>query len=215
MYKICIICGKEAAIENFCTDCFLNQKDLFYINNFDLKICQCNSYFSERDWKHFENLDETVKKIVEDNIKTEYKIIKKLIKLKKIGNKYHVEIICRGYIYPCKKIKGERKNIVVKIKTVKCDRCKKLSGGYYESVLQLRTKKDFLEKTKFLDHYRNSISNIEKIKEGYDIFLLEKGVAKKIANEFKLLGLKIKITNKLFGVRKGKRIYRVYYSIKD
>ncbi|MEM7826661.1 MAG: NMD3-related protein [Candidatus Aenigmatarchaeota archaeon] len=211
MKRICIICGKEAKIEDFCEICWLKQKSLFDIENLELKVCKCNSWLDKNNWKRFKNLDEIVKDIIKNRIKTENRIIEKNIELKRIGNKYSASIECKGYIYPSKTIKTEKKTIVVKIKKLMCDRCRKLSGMYYEAVLQVRTKKDI---SRMLPKKRD-ILKIDRLKNGYDVFIMKRGLARKIIKELKSLNFNIKESYKLLGKGGGKKIYRCYYSIRD
>jgi len=214
MKRLCIICGKNAVIGNFCEDCWLKRQNLFKINDLEIKICSCNSYFNGKTWKHFNSLDNAVERFIKDNIKTKNKIIGKNIKLKKVGNKYNVNIECVGYILQSKKIKHEKKNIVVKITNVKCERCKKLSGNYYESVLQIRTTNSNMP-AEIIKKHREDILKVKKVRNGFDIFILKKNIAGAIAKKLKSRGFEIKISNKFLGMKKGKKIYRYYYAVKD
>lgn len=204
----CIKCGKDAKVGNFCERCFLESNELFDIDNSELYFCRgCSGYFLKNEKV---NIDDVVKK----GIKSENRIKKIQIKKKKIGNKIYVTVICSGYIKPCKKLKEEAKKILINIKKRMCDTCIKLSGGYYEAMIQVRG--DNREKIFNIIKKLSSkalISSIEKAKLGYDIKFVSKKDATKIANQMRKK-FSVKDTYKLVGEKKGKKLYRNFYVIR-
>lgn len=203
----CISCGKIATIETFCDDCWLKTKSLFQIEDFEIKACRkCNAILYKTSWKKNSKNEELIKKIALSKIKTNNKIIEKDAFIRKIGNRYFLTIICKGFIHPCKKQKEESRNIFVKIIETLCDRCRKISGGQYDAVVQIRT-------NKYVPIRQMKPDKIERVKEGLNLYFLNKKDSQKALKLLK--GFKIKRSFKLIGEKDTKRIYREYYSVKD
>jgi len=210
MRRICILCGKPAEIDNFCCDCWLKTRELFNIEGFEIIACECGSYYYKGEWRRFENLDELIKQLVRSRIETGNEIVDVDVSLKKAGNVYTVTVRAKGYIKPCKKIKEEEKTIRVRVRWRKCERCRKILSNYYEAVFQIRRCEIPQEIANMISDY---ISKIEEQKNGFDIYLIDKKIAKKAVKRFKELGFKIKVSYEYVGIKKGKRLYRDIYSI--
>jgi NMD protein affecting ribosome stability and mRNA decay len=206
---LCIKCGREAVIGNFCENCFLEKEKLFDIEDFTIAICDCGSYYDEI-WQKPRATDEIIRCLIEKKIKTKNKITGKKILLKKVGNRVFASVVCSGFISPCKKSKEEEKRISILIKIKKCDQCVKLIGGYYEAVLQIRGDYDnIFDKIKC---HLPKTARIGKIKHGYDIRFLRKSDAAKVSR--KLIEFEIKKSFKFVTTKKGKKLYRNYYSVR-
>lgn len=203
----CISCGKEATIEAFCDDCWLKNKTLFQIEDFEIKVCRkCCKILDKDRIGRYELNDDSIKRVAISKIKTKNKLVEKEAFVRKIGNRYSVTIVCKGFIFPCKKQKEESKNIFIKIRETLCDLCRKISSEQYDAIIQIRTNKPLPIKQMKPD-------KIERVKEGLNLYFLYKANAQKA---LKLLrGFKIKRSFKLVGEKDTKRIYREYYSVKD
>lgn len=196
----CIKCGKKAVVDVFCEDCFLSQKKLFDLKDFSLSVCNCGKYY-KNGWVKEENL---IEKEIERRLKVHGVIKKKNIKLKRKGGYLIASVTCSGLIKPCKKMKKEARDIKIFIKKRKCDVCSKISGGYYESVLQIRGK----NAEKILRRIPiPKTARIEELKQGYDIKLLKKKDAYSIIKDLK----PEKKSFKFVGTKKGRKLYREYY----
>ena len=211
MKQICVKCGMEAKIVNLCNDCFLSSRQLFSIENFEINVCRdcgfCKDGCIEKGKE-----EEGLKKIIRERIKTSNSIQKTKIILKHFGNKCSAVITCYGYINPCKQIKKETREATIKITARKCDTCSKLSGGYYEAVVQVRgdDKEEILKKIKtFVSKDKPVITSIEKTKYGYDLKFIRKSAAARVAKQFGVA----KKSYKFVATKKGKKIYRNYYLV--
>ncbi|MBS3056057.1 MAG: hypothetical protein J4473_01335 [Candidatus Aenigmarchaeota archaeon] len=125
--------------------------------------------------------------------------------IRKILNTYEIEISA-----------GNKKFIyIAKITRKKCANCIKILGNYHEAVIQIRGER-------VNEFYNNIIKNLsngeitstERKKEGIDIKLVNKGTAKKIARRIKNLSIAVKQSFRFVTSKKGKKLYRVYYSIR-
>ena len=116
-------------------------------------------------------------------------------------------------------INKEGKNIRITRKTdlvktvVTCIDCSRLSGGYYEAIIQLRGDKTRVEK--YLGKLSNALGNkllkAGEVKGGADIYSVDNKMTMQMCNN---LGFRYILTKKLVGEREGKRLYRVTYSIR-
>lgn len=206
----CIKCGRNAGIENLCEKCFLERENLFSIDNFSLFVCDCGSYY-DNHWNDPETIDKVILDQIKKRVKTKNRVTKISINLKKYGNKVLARVVCSGYIRPAKAIKKEERQITITLNRKKCENCVKFLGGYYEAVLQLRG-----------DRIEKILSGIEKfmpkarpteVKGGCDIRFVKKGDAKRVAKQLKRR-FDVKESFKFVTTKKGKRLYRNYYSIK-
>ncbi len=108
-----------------------------------------------------------------------------------------------------------RKPFEFEKKIVICPDCSKISGGYYESVIQLRGNEKRVAKyarilTEML-RKRTFITKTEEKHGGTDIFA---GSTRAVLEAVAELGLRAKITRKLVGTKEGKRAYRATFSIR-
>ncbi len=211
----CIKCGKKATSENFCDDCFLQQRDLFTSGNISLILCkECDKYFGGQ-WLYYKDEKELVKELIAKKIITKNRIKKKEIFLRPSGGGYIAKIKCTGFISPCMKEKTEERTARIIIKKIKCDECVKLSGKYYEAVFQIRgANQERIMKKIEAKIKKTPISRIEEMKHGYDIFFISKKDAASVASNMKHLNITVKKTYKLVGEKKGRKLYREYYSLR-
>lgn len=197
----CIKCGKPAKIGNFCRECFVESHSLF--NAEDLKMGFCGICGI--------NEDEIITKI-EKSIKSNNIITHKKISLRIIGNRAYATVICNGKISGVKKT--ETKKMLVMLRKKMCDMHVKLSGGYYEAMMQIRgpNKEDILKQARHLLP-KKSISNIEVLNEGYNIKVMRKANAAAAAKGLRKKFF-VKDSYKLVGNKKGQNLYRNFYAVR-
>ena len=116
-------------------------------------------------------------------------------------------------------INKERKNIRVTRKldlfktVVTCIDCSRLSGGYFEAIIQLRGDKARVEK--YLNKLDNALGakllKAGEVKGGADLYSVDNKLAMQLLNK---LELRYILTKKLVGEREGKRLYRTSYSVR-
>jgi len=107
------------------------------------------------------------------------------------------------------------KRITVEIATTVCPECSRISGGYFEAIVQIRGDPYKVEKyaAKLMDRLKE-ITFITKTEEkhgGVDIYA---GKSKPVVAMFNELGTKVLITSKLVGVSQGKRLYRTTFLVR-
>ena len=96
-----------------------------------------------------------------------------------------------------------------------CPRCSRMSGGYFEGIIQLRGKKDKAHKIADSMIRRLSrstfISKTDEKDEGVDIYV---GDSKAVVSMMAELGYRCLITKKLVGQDEGKTLYRTTFLIR-
>ena len=119
------------------------------------------------------------------------------------------------------KTKKAEQVVNVTLKMVKCNLCEKEGTQYYEAVLQVRSNNfNILDKSiEFLqarvENLRNRgmfINKVERMDDGYDLYMTNKGIAQSLGRELQaLFGGEFKSSAKLFSKNKqtSKNIYRV------
>ena len=197
----CPICGKEIEKLGVCDNC--KKIKLTKRRNY-IEVCKKCGRIHYKQGFQYVDLKFPLKNIYKEKVEiVDYEILENKIKLK--------------VKYENKVIEDE-----INIKYSVCKDCIRKDSHYYESIIQLRTSnnrellefiKDFVEN---INMPRNFISKIEDRKEGIDIYLGSKKIAKKITRILKKENYKIKSSFSLWGKNKeGKELYRDIYCIRD
>lgn len=197
----CIVCGKNAEIDNFCKKHYMERIKLFEIKDFSIYACQ--------DCGKGEPDDDYIKKQIKWNFKAKEVDIHKKI----VGNRIIATITATGKIGHGLE-KKEKRYVKITMHKRKCDLCIKKSGGYFESVFQIRGK-DKDEILGIIEKLSNTddISSINLVKPGYDVKFISK---KKAATLAKTLKRNFSVTGsyKLIGQKKDKKLYRSFYAVR-
>ena len=220
--KFCPKCGREVEKlhDGLCEKCFLEKTKLEIPEKIALKECKrCGKiYFDKNSAETVEGaVDKVLTKILEkpDIQSATYRIK---------GDKIHVALNLKyGDLE-----KPEERIILFVLKKITCKSCSMVAVGYYQSIIQLRVPEKLIEKIvedmqQQVENFRECdamafISKIERKKEGVDIYIGSKSVAKKLAKCIKTkFKAKIKISNKLGGFVDGRQVFRdtILISISD
>jgi len=199
----CPKCGKEVnqLIKNLCRECFLESFTI-KLPKIILKKCKvCGKYYDKRF------LGEK-----EEFIEIELKKILKNLDVKEVNywlnNFLHLKLLFKVEDFQLEK------EIEVELKEEKgiCRYCSLRLSNYWEAILQIRGRKgeilkeieEILKKEK---HKLAFISRVVELKNGFDIYLGSKKIARKIAKKFEKEA-ELKITRKFYGFKQGRRIYK-------
>ena len=204
--KFCFICGKktEKLINGYCEECYNKKFKLLEVPKelTVIKCSKCGKIKQKNAWKDIE---------IEDIIKNNVKILGKKVKIKINENK----VFAKGYLTNSKSIKEESYEIKIKVIKKLCLNCLKKLSGYYEAVIQLRgnLSKEVLNLIdKEIDG--KSFYKVENLKEGLNLYIGNKNIANKIAENIKKkYGFKFKKSFKLFTRKEGKDVYKDFILI--
>ncbi|MEM5766217.1 MAG: NMD3-related protein [Candidatus Aenigmatarchaeota archaeon] len=212
--KFCPNCGKKTQrlYEGFCEDCFLLK--FSFLNKLpeilEIKECKlCGKFFFK---KCFPSIEDLVEFFLQDFLKE-----KELasISYRISGSKIYTKLITK--INDLKKT--EEKSIDLRIKKIICQVCSMKNSGYFQAILQVRAPKNILGKIReeienqiiYLNQYDRLafISSFKENENGFDVYIGSKRSAYQIARILKARFMaKIKITRKIAGKIKGKKVYR-------
>jgi nonsense-mediated mRNA decay protein 3 len=204
--KFCFVCGKknEKLIEGYCEDCYNEKFKLIKIPK-NLKIVQCSKCGKIRHGDGWSDIK------LEDFIKQKLKITGNNVKVEIKGEKIFVS----GILENSKKSKEEVHELKVKPEKIVCYDCTCRLGGYYETILQLRG--DVTDNIlNFLDEHirKKSYYRVEKIREGYDLYVGDKNIAKTLAEYLaKKYRFKIQKSYRLYTRKDGVDHFKIYILI--
>ncbi|MGC8479337.1 MAG: NMD3-related protein [Candidatus Micrarchaeia archaeon] len=108
------------------------------------------------------------------------------------------------------------KKILLLYKKILCDECNKRAGSYYEGVMQLRGDKARIERfiervNTYFEKRGEFIAKIKNVDNGIDVYLSNKKLAEAYISSHHL---EVVRSYTLYGVKKGKKVYRHTYSIR-
>ncbi len=230
----CIECGKEEKLyENLCKNCFLNLKTFFKVPKvIKLTLCTlCNARLKGKHWEEVSSDDEGIEKTVKENIWTKpgiqiQKISMKLDQTKTniVKAKIDIDAQCDDLNIK-KKLESE-----IKINYITCSRCSRISGSYFEAIIQVRATNRNLDDeeiirteeivhSSFLNSDRGSenafLTKIEYLHGGVDFYLGSSKFARQITKKFitEFAG-KSKESSTLVGRKDGRDMYRSTFIVR-
>ncbi len=108
------------------------------------------------------------------------------------------------------------KRIGLDVKRTMCIDCYRRTSGYYEAIFQLRGHRDAAERmmkkfVNFIETRGSFISRLDELDGGYDIYTSDKKVASAF---FDYYGLKPKRSYTLYGLQRGRKVYRNTYMLR-
>lgn len=109
------------------------------------------------------------------------------------------------------------KKVKINWKKQLCERCNRLSGGYYEAVIQLRGSdlakmERFIDKlTRYFEMRNEFVTKVNKADNGLDVYLSNKKLASAYLSS---RGIKAVTSYTLYGLKQGKKVYRHTYAVR-
>jgi|Deesub1362A_J573_1020465.scaffolds.fasta_scaffold00125_58 nonsense-mediated mRNA decay protein 3 len=221
----CAICGEETEYE-ICSKCYLERNELFEFRPYiEIRKCsKCGRFFSGK-WCEKDIYDAVMDEIMKNfTCDEEFEI--KNFEIKEMGEN-------TGILSFDGSFRGEKISFEVpfelRIDYEVCERCSRISGGYYESIIQLRAENRELESEeiqiattiiqnsieKEKDNPKAFVSKVVQRKEGIDYYIGDRNLGKKLIRKIEeRLGGRIKESKKISGRIDGRDIFRTTYSIK-
>ncbi len=232
----CPKCGKDTDVffENMCKECFMENRTLIQCPAvLYSRICPtCGSLYKRGRWSSREDEEETIRECVNDSIKqdNEAKDLKLTLTPKRLDySRYRVHIDAVATI------KGApieaAQDTEMRISWETCDTCSRVSGGYYEGIVQIRADKRLPTKEE-LDKCTQIARDVAKrsrdkgerlafiaqtldLYEGIDFYVgvikLGKQICRAIIDVF---GGKFLEFPKLVGQKNGVDLYRITFALR-
>ena len=230
----CVKCGtEEDLIDNLCGRCYVEAAELTKAPfNIDITICRgCTSFLNKKQWNYFENIDELIDQEILSALKVDSNVeIENIDITHKVEDEYRRKILIdlKGAVAGMNV--EEEVSVRLNLKRGICERCSKIAGKYYESILQIRGE-DHKLSNKTLDKIRmlvtkeiarisrkdrgSFISREYDIHSGIDFYLGKNGDGKSLAKMLgSRYGSRVKESSTLVGKKDGKDYYRVTYLVR-
>ncbi|MGC8651915.1 MAG: NMD3-related protein [Candidatus Micrarchaeia archaeon] len=108
-----------------------------------------------------------------------------------------------------------KKEVKLDIEHKTCQMCYRMHSGYYEAVLQLRgggeaVKKMMARFSSYVERHGAFIAREEEVRNGYDLYVSDKLVANGFFDYYRLKPAK---SYELYGMKRGKKVYRNIYAL--
>ncbi|MCZ7357862.1 MAG: NMD3-related protein [Candidatus Methanoperedens sp.] len=232
----CPKCGNEADIfhDNVCGKCFIGNKKLIECPEVvSVRICPtCGSVYKKGKWALKEDEKQTIIDSVKDNLNVnkEASNLELTISPKQLDySRYRVNIKGRAKIREVQIEDAQDAEVRVNWET--CDTCSRISGGYFEGIVQIRADnriptKEELKKCQAIAEDVASraqekgdrlafIAKTEKLEEGIDLYVglskLGKQICRAIIEAF---GGRFAESPKLVGQKNGEDLYRITFALR-
>ncbi len=204
---VCPKCGKKSTdidfIDAFCVECYpVNVKEPKAIT---VDVCKhCKKMFLAGEWMPLSS--NKISRHVESKAKGDFSEVK-------------YDFARQELMFTIRKGDAQvkvRRKCYAKIQYVTCRHCSRLSGGYFEAIVQLRGDEKRVEKyRKIFERGVEGKTFIAKEKPlksgGVDMLIGSRRVVLSIVQG---LGLRAKITRKLVGTIRGRKAYRTTFAIR-
>jgi nonsense-mediated mRNA decay protein 3 len=233
----CPICGRPAdnLVDGRCRDCFLKTFTLARIPHI-VRTIICPLCGAVKKGRRWEGNTAELEDVIQEGIK-------EALKLDPDSGDVNVSIdltssdpsIYHAGIRVDASVKGIRTNAALKtevrVSSETCDTCSRISGGYYEAVVQVRAEGRFPDKEEQVQlvelieevierQYRKGyrlafITKVDELPEGTDVYIGSNSSARqacKLAAE--RFGCNYSESPSLIGKKDGKDIYRITYSLR-
>lgn len=232
----CPKCGKDTDIfyDNVCRQCFIGDRKLIECPAvLYARLCPtCGSVFKRGKWSLKEDENETIMDCVKEEMsldKQAKNIVLTLSPRQLDYSRYSVHLDARA------EIKGASitasQDAEVRISWETCDTCSRISGGYFEGIVQIRADrriptKEELERCKEIAEDVSAraqekgdrlafIAKTEELGEGADLYVGSIKLGKQICRAvIDVFGGKFSESPKLVGQKNGEDLYRITFALR-
>ncbi len=219
--KTCPSCGKKEGEHapfagSFCIECFSNQKNFFELKSpLVLEQCQkCERVKLQSTWLALDTA--LLKAFLGAKIKSPHKMSIASCQVKETGrHKLEAQATVNFEVAEYDAKISKKILAAITIVPTTCTECSQRSGGYYESIIQIRGDSTRLDKAvERIGRIVNQFSFISKIdvkKEGIDLYVGKDDAARRALSK---LGWQYTRADKQAGARQGKTLYRRTYCVR-
>jgi len=225
--RVCLKCGAETPLtDHLCDICFRQNFELSKISPSVNMVC-CKACYSLKIpgiWLEFNDLESSVSHFVRESIEWNSEIgmpSSSLVLNQLDPQKFKINIGCEGK-YKGLMLDTELKT-EVQIKFQVCQICSRLAGGYYEAILQVRTKRKKILNTAVEIIYDQIESGPSEffttesgpVRGGYDFQLSSTDKARSISRDLMIkFGGHVIETNTLVGRKDGRDLLRHTFGVR-
>jgi len=230
----CVKCGREErTYESLCASCFLQSNRFTQLpDHLDLQQCaHCSEYLMDKRWTRYDDELDAVRDYVAANLMVRQDAAVEALEIEAdpIDRKtyqVHVHALLRHEDLEV----PEEVDTLVRIKRNACPKCNKITGNYYESIVQVRPSgKRFSDEEReevlrrcmdYVDSMAKEsreafIAKVTETHGGYDLYISTIALGKALARDLiAIYGAEYKESSTLQGQKDGHDIYRVTYLVR-
>jgi nonsense-mediated mRNA decay protein 3 len=227
---LCVECGAETEPGPLCRDCELNKRRRPSVPEFvDIVVCGgCGAVLSGGTWKDVE-MEDAVAGVISASLAKKVDLVGVKVALEEEdGNVYFAKVVVRS------RAAGsiQRDELFCRLRTQSgtCETCGRLSGNYFESIVQVRAEgrlpsaEELEDCHTFIEKRVGSaratdrtvfMSKAEEVKGGLDVYLSSNQLGGAIARELaERTGARYDSSKELFGQKDGREIYRMTFLVR-
>ena len=223
MNKTCPSCGKrekdDEFVKNFCPACFAARFSITKLPEaIEINRCSVCGRIKFIEW--IEQNKRALLEIIASKLKSIYDPVITGVEFR-FGRKGIDTFIEVEYNVEGKKVK-KKEHTFISFEPTQCLDCSRVSGGYFDSIIQIRSNKDEpVEMEKLEVKAKKAMKEVEKrggrvhkvksVETGIDIYTAGITPSLQASHYF---GEKVKHTRKLIGRKRGKDLYRHTFCIR-
>ncbi|NYZ73520.1 hypothetical protein H0O00_00080 [Candidatus Micrarchaeota archaeon] len=203
MSLICPKCGKTsdkvAFIEAFCLECY--PVNIKVPDKFEFEQCtRCGRARLKGEWTGHN--ERKIKELVLSRCRGDFESAE-------------YDMATQTAVFTMKHGAKVERFIPLEMKKTICPQCSRISGGYYEAIIQLRGNRARMERYALMLisslEKKTFIAKTEEKDEGLNLYV---GNSKAVVALMGKLGVRALITKKLVGREQGKRLYRTTFMVR-
>lgn len=235
--QVCILCGRSGKLHrHLCIDCYKKRYVRFHLPEYiDLTICSdCGAAKLGERWVDAGGMEKAISRRIEQEFEMRGEV-RDEVSGEKVGTNLEKKDDRNWNATVCVSIKvgefdiGDELSSKIRIRSGVCQRCSKKHGSYFEAILQVRGHKrlsgaqldmihDFVagwaERAQKEDR-DFFIGKEEEVAGGIDFYLSGKIAGRNLAKELmERSGGEMTEAPKLYGMKKGKELYRMTYLVR-
>ncbi|MEA2052332.1 MAG: 60S ribosomal export protein NMD3, partial [Euryarchaeota archaeon] len=212
----------DELFDSLCEDCFKREIKLIEPTGISVSICRtCGCYFKGNERTSIEAVVEaTIRKEIWKKYGCDSEVEIKEIKT---GDKRaHVVLIVKAELRGLQLTENGELEVVLKRES--CERCNRISGGYYAGIVQIRADDriptddelaiaEKVARSSLIEP--DFISKEVLLKEGLDIYVSSMDCGRRISNAIvRRFGGSYSKSQKLYGRKDGRNVYRISFSVR-
>ena len=224
----CVKCGiRDTLARGLCRECLIDSLHIEVPQSLDLQICpKCGARKLKNRWEYNPS-DASIARALESRIRTGEKDTTIHVDMDSTSIERRSASYRARIDWPMVAQVEVPGTIELVVSRVSCPQCNKLTGSYYEAILQLRSVDgrigldEMLQfSTMAFSRYESIergsfISKVEKKDEGYDIYMGSNSDARKLASRIQdRFSTSLKVSKTLAGRKNGEDFYRYTYSLR-
>ena len=210
LVKYCPLCNKSSDeirfIGNFCESCIVKKLEKNIPES--AKILQCRFCRKIKEGNTFSHMSNKVlASTLKINLRTKYNVKVTAHTANEIDVVFIVEVDGERVSF--------RRKLPYKVEYETCRRCYRISAGYYEAIMQLRGDKGRIDRliekvTKYVERRGGFISKVDDVQGGKDVYASDKLMINDFFHDYEL---KPERSYRLYGMKKGRKLYRNTYAL--